>query len=625
MKKSKDIRYMKTLNKIVMLLIASLAFLSCTRSFEAPPLNEPKYEGKANITVAQLKEKYANVADVQEIEFDYVLQVKVTANDKSGNIFKQIYVADETGGINLGLDQNSMYTMFGVGQEVFIELHGLYMVKYGGEFQIAYKGTQANRIPWALAIENHLFPNGWPTHKVEPIVKTMDKLTDSDVNSFVRINGVYFQNGGKKTFAPEENYGEEYIKDAKGNSIMVRTSSYANFANKTLPEGYGDVQGVLGRFNGNWQLAIREYETDIINFGGDTPTPEPEPTDAFYKETFGTEDAGARPKIAEYKGYDVKNVTYSDESGRADVRVLGGNNHVWLPANSTASLKIEGINTAGGQDLVLSYKLAANLYDDGASTDLNVITIVVDGIERQIESIPVSKDAGDNNNFKTISLKDIPAKENLTIEFKSTTANDKGMRLDDIVIQKKDESIIITPEKPGGGTVDPDPDPDPTPGADLFYEGFTKLAPSNPSTQIKDFAAEYKQYADGAKAHIEYEVSYQSGMLRNTSKIDGHIWFGATHTNSFKIKNVDTSAGKNLILTFKLAANGEQDLSAIKVSINGQVKDLPSTPALDANAFSDFTLENIPATKSLELEFSVEGEKNKAGIRLDDIRIAEKK
>lgn len=612
---------MKTINKIITLLIFSIIFFSCSRDFDAPPLLEPQYEGEPNITIAELKERYAKGDETQLIEYDYVLQATVTGNDKSGNIYKQIYVEDKTGGINIGLDQNSMFTTFAVGQEVFIELHGLYMVKYGGEFQIAYKGTQANRIPWEIA-KTHIFLNGWPTKEVNPTVLTIDQLSDKHVNTFVRINDVYFQNGGKNTFAKEEGYGEEFIKDAKGNSIMVRSSSYANFSNKILPEGYGDIQGILGRFNGTWQFLIREVETDLIDFGKEGPTPEPS-GDAFFKETFDSGDAGARPKIAEYTGYDNKDVTYSDASGRADIRALSGNAHVWLPANSEASLKIEGINTAGGENLVLSYDIAANLYEDGEATDLNVIVAVVDGQDRQIESIPVSKDAGDGNKFRTITLKDIPAKENLTIEFKSTSGNDKGMRIDNITIQKNDGTIIITPETPGG--VEPDPDPEPTPGEDLFYEGFTKLKPGSPSTKVEDFAVEYKEYADGVTGVIEYEVSFKSGMLRNTSKIDGHIWFGAGHDNHFKIKNIDTSAGKDLILTFKLAANGPQDLSAIKVKINEDVRTLPSTQAGENNAFTDFTLENIPAVSNLELEFSVKGGDNTAGIRLDDIRISEKK
>ena len=620
--KPKVKRYMKTINKIITLLIFSVTFFSCSRDFDAPPLNEPQYEGEGNISIAELKEKYAEVKDAQLIEFDYVLRATVTANDKSGNIFKQIYVEDKTGGINIGLDQNSMYTTFAVGQELFIELHGLYMVEYGDELQIAYKGTTANRIPWETA-QTHLFLNGWPTQKVEPTVLTLDQLSDKHVNTFVRVNDIYFQNGGKNTFAKEEGYGEEFIKDAKGNSIMVRTSSYANFSNQILPEGYGDIQGILGRFNGNWQFIIRDVETDLISFGKEGPTPGPGGEEVYFKETFDSGDAGGRPKIADYTGYDNKEVTYSDASGRADVRALSGNAHVWLPANSEATLKIEGINTTGGENLVLSYDIAANLYEAGEATDLNVVVVSVEGKERPIESIPVSKDAGDGNKFRTITLKDIPAKENLTIEFKSTSGNDKGMRIDNITIQKNDGTIIITPETPGG--VEPDPDPEPTPGEDLFYEGFTKLKAGSTPNQISDFAAEYKQYADGVTGAIEYEVSYQSGMLRCTSKIDGHIWFGANHDNHFKIKNVDTSAGKNLILTFKLAANGVQDLSALKVKVNGEVRTLPSTDAKENNAFTDFTLENIPAVKSLELEFSVKGDENKAGIRLDDITISEKK
>ena len=615
---------MKTINKIITLLIFSVTFFSCSRDFDAPPLNEPLYEGEGNITIAELKEKYAEVKEdePQLIEFDYVLQATVTANDKSGNIFKQIYVEDKTGGINIGLDQNSMYTTFAIGQELFIELHGLYMVEYGDELQIAYKGTTANRIPWETA-QTHLFLNGWPTQKVEPTVLTLDQLSDKHVNTFVRVNDIYFQNGGKNTFAKEEGYGEEFIKDAKGNSIMVRTSSYANFSNQILPEGYGDIQGILGRFRGTWQFIIRDVETDLISFGKEGPTPGPGGEEVYFKETFDSGDAGGRPKIADYTGYDNKEVTYSDASGRADVRALSGNAHVWLPANSEATLKIEGINTTGGENLVLSYDIAANLYEAGEATDLNVVVVSVEGKERPIESIPVSKDAGDGNKFRTITLKDIPAKENLTIEFKSTSGNDKGMRIDNITIQKNDGTIIITPETPGG--VEPDPDPEPTPGEDLFYEGFTKLKAGSTPNQISDFAAEYKQYADGVTGAIEYEVSYQSGMLRCTSKIDGHIWFGANHDNHFKIKNVDTSAGKNLILTFKLAANGVQDLSALKVKVNGEVRTLPSTDAKENNAFTDFTLENIPAVKSLELEFSVKGDENKAGIRLDDITISEKK
>ena len=44
---------MKILQKVFYMLIAALALVSCDRDYDAPPLNEPKYDGpKANITIA---------------------------------------------------------------------------------------------------------------------------------------------------------------------------------------------------------------------------------------------------------------------------------------------------------------------------------------------------------------------------------------------------------------------------------------------------------------------------------------------------------------------------------------------------------------------------------------------
>ena len=41
---------MKILQKVFYMLIAALAFVSCDRDYDAPPLNDPKYDGpKANI------------------------------------------------------------------------------------------------------------------------------------------------------------------------------------------------------------------------------------------------------------------------------------------------------------------------------------------------------------------------------------------------------------------------------------------------------------------------------------------------------------------------------------------------------------------------------------------------
>ena len=47
---------MKLFNRISLLLISSLVFAACERDYDAPPLNEPKYDGPAaNTTIEELR------------------------------------------------------------------------------------------------------------------------------------------------------------------------------------------------------------------------------------------------------------------------------------------------------------------------------------------------------------------------------------------------------------------------------------------------------------------------------------------------------------------------------------------------------------------------------------------
>src|SRR5690606_33007411 len=84
---------------------------ACKREHEAPLLTEPAYNGpSANTTIAALKEKYANISEPKVIDEDLVIKAMVTGNDISGNIYKQLYIQDQTAAINMGIDQNSIYT-----------------------------------------------------------------------------------------------------------------------------------------------------------------------------------------------------------------------------------------------------------------------------------------------------------------------------------------------------------------------------------------------------------------------------------------------------------------------------------------------------------------------------------
>ena len=55
---------MKLFNRISLLLISSLVFAACERDYDAPPLNEPKYDGPAaNTTIEELRAMGATVGE----------------------------------------------------------------------------------------------------------------------------------------------------------------------------------------------------------------------------------------------------------------------------------------------------------------------------------------------------------------------------------------------------------------------------------------------------------------------------------------------------------------------------------------------------------------------------------
>lgn len=261
--------------KLLALAAAALVTVSSCSDlkYDAPLLTEPKVEGLTpNVTIAQLKKEYSDVADrsSKEIEYEYVLRATVSANDVSGNIYKQIYIQDETGGIAVSIDQNAIAGTYPVGQEVFIDLHGLAISMYGGQPSIAHPTAEKNRIPFEI-IKKKMLPNGWPNADlVQPKTVRISDLTDDLVGRLIRIDNVYFEQKGQP-FAPAQETVNRLITDGKGASIIVRNSGYADFAADKLPEDTGSIVAILSKFGNDYQLFLRSRE-DVIGFTpGTTP------------------------------------------------------------------------------------------------------------------------------------------------------------------------------------------------------------------------------------------------------------------------------------------------------------------------------------------------------------------
>jgi len=437
---------MKLIQKIytLPLLVMAVLMTGCERDYDAPPLIEPIYTGpQPNMTLAYLKEKCSAATSQAPVVItdDYIVKAYITGNDESGNIYKQIIVQDATAALPIQLDQGNVYTTYRRGQEVFINLKDMCVSVYGGEQQLGWPDGYLYRMPFTN-FKEHVLKNCWPyPDNVKPEVITDFKTMDTDVARMtyrlVRLEGVHFVNGGKATYATESGYGEQTLKDVHGNPITVRTSNYASFAYETLPVGTGTVVGILGRFNGGWQLTI-PVSSDVFGFDGIIPE-EGGGSDetTIFSETFGqpVKEGNYYPFVKDYTGFDNPKEMFGGDTDKLSVRLPSASNTdgcIWFPANADNKLSISPIKVEGTTKATLVYVVGASVYNDGETQDLNTLVVKCNGVKLAVPSNIVSG-SKDPYVHKEIRIENVDVSDDMELEFSSEAAtNTYGLRLFDV-------------------------------------------------------------------------------------------------------------------------------------------------------------------------------------------------
>ena len=270
-----------------LVLVAILA-VGCNEDFDTPPIVMPTASHTHNTSIADFKAKYwkdvRNFCDT--IKDDVVIHGWVSANDESGNIYKYLFIQDETGGIGLSIDANSLAGTYRVGQEVVLNMKNRWIGKWNGQYLIgkpewyaAQNVWEAGRMPLEV-VKEFVELNGLPNKdKVNPVVaKISDIVGHSDKDTKLKYMGqlVKFQNvkwdaaDGETPFSAADASTNRTITDSEGHSITVENSNYADFRAETLPIGNGDVVGVLKMVGEDqWSLIIRDMQ-DCINFENGT-------------------------------------------------------------------------------------------------------------------------------------------------------------------------------------------------------------------------------------------------------------------------------------------------------------------------------------------------------------------
>lgn len=274
-------------------LLAGGVAVSCQDDFDAPGIKTPEATLQPNTTIAELKSDYWNSADnyIDTIRLAAdgerkIIAGRVVSSDASGNIYKNLVIQDETGALTMSINANSLYNNYRIGQEIVVDVTDMYIGKYSTLQQLGFPdysaayGWQATFMPLEF-FKQHIQLNGLPEpSKIDTLTINISDLGTEPANlqkyqsRLVRINNVKFDEGGEASFCTAHKVNtNRTLKDANGNSIIVRTSGYANFWSTKLPAESGDIVGILSTYKSGgalqWQLLLRSTD-DLLNFGNPT-------------------------------------------------------------------------------------------------------------------------------------------------------------------------------------------------------------------------------------------------------------------------------------------------------------------------------------------------------------------
>ena len=210
------------MNKILAMVVACFALVGCYEDFDSVPdrqiFDDTSFEAQfpeaRYITIAECKQifldKYGSISGTGEnsswndtkyvqVEDDLYIKGKVVSDDEQGNVYKSLYIQDETSGIEIKLN-NNVGVRFPYGTWVYVRLKDLYIGNYrmmlniGGAPSESYNKAGEHKfyansnLEIQSIIDRHVFPGGPAEIKVGTFAEWQANPEEVDVITVTKDN-----------------------------------------------------------------------------------------------------------------------------------------------------------------------------------------------------------------------------------------------------------------------------------------------------------------------------------------------------------------------------------------------------------------------------------------------------
>ena len=195
-------------NLYIILLSAAVLFAGCG---EFQPVFTVKYPdpqeqkiytdddfGKI-MTIAEVKDMYAaNGSKPYKVRKNCVIKGQVTTSDQVGNLYKSLYIQDETAGIEIKIGKNGLYNEYKLGQWLYVDCTDLTVGDYNGMINIGYEDPtgqyETAYLEHAYIIDAHVFKGAYDK-PVEPVtIQEADLHKKENLGRYVTIEGLKYDN-----------------------------------------------------------------------------------------------------------------------------------------------------------------------------------------------------------------------------------------------------------------------------------------------------------------------------------------------------------------------------------------------------------------------------------------------
>lgn len=276
----------------LLLLILIVAHLSCEpgEEFELPEVKEPseiEVEGRLT-SIAAVKGNFdMNTGEIHSFYgTNTFMEGYLVSSDQGGNFYKKLVLQDRpsnpTAGIQVLVDDNSLYQSFNFGRKVMVKLDGLSLGFSNGVLQLGIQNRgDVVAVPPSL-IDEHLIRTT-EVAEIVPLKLEILNFSEEFKNLYVQLDKVQLNRNlvrEDELFSFASNVVDQYdgVRQLEscvsGATTILSTSTFADFRSLLLPQGSGSITGILTRNFYDDQYVVIVNSPEALEMNGPRCDPE---------------------------------------------------------------------------------------------------------------------------------------------------------------------------------------------------------------------------------------------------------------------------------------------------------------------------------------------------------------